>query len=114
MNVFFYKLDCFQTHFLFLIGELSFKIIFDDKRAGKLKNIYSLILGDIKNSILNCVLDNRTSTLISCRLINFQVKGSVDGLPCMLVGNKCDEEAGKREVSTKTGEALQVKISLKS
>ena len=27
----------------------------------------------------------------------------------MLVGNKCDEEAGKREVSEKTGEALQVK-----
>ena len=27
----------------------------------------------------------------------------------MLVGNKCDEEGGTREVSTKTGEALQVK-----
>ena len=29
-------------------------------------------------------------------------------MPVMLVGNKCDEEAGKREVNTKTGEALQV------
>ncbi len=28
----------------------------------------------------------------------------------MLVGNKCDEESGKREVSAKTGEALQVII----
>ena len=31
----------------------------------------------------------------------------------MLVGNKCDEEAGKREVSAKTGEALEVKINLR-
>lgn len=36
-----------------------------------------------------------------------EVKGSLDGFPVMLVGNKCDEEAGKREVTTKTGEALQ-------
>ena len=32
----------------------------------------------------------------------------MDGIPVMLVGNKCDEESGKREVSKKTGEALQV------
>ena len=37
-----------------------------------------------------------------------QVKGSLEGFPVMLVGNKCDEEGGAREVSTKTGEALQV------
>ena len=30
----------------------------------------------------------------------------------MLVGNKADEEAGKREVSEKTGQALQVKTVL--
>ena len=40
----------------------------------------------------------------------FQVKGTMDGIPVMLVGNKCDEESGKREVSKKTGEALQVKL----
>ena len=34
----------------------------------------------------------------------------MDGIPVMLVGNKCDEESGKREVSKKTGEALQVKL----
>ena len=28
----------------------------------------------------------------------------------LLVGNKCDEEAGKRQVSTKTGEALEVQF----
>ena len=28
----------------------------------------------------------------------------------MLVGNKSDEESGKREVSEKTGQALQVRI----
>ena len=39
-----------------------------------------------------------------------QVKGTMDGIPVMLVGNKCDEESGKREVSKKTGEALQVKL----
>lgn len=36
-----------------------------------------------------------------------EVKGELSKYPVMLVGNKCDEEAGKREVSTKTGEALQ-------
>ncbi len=36
----------------------------------------------------------------------------MDGIPVMLVGNKCDEESGKREVSKKTGEALQVKLSI--
>ena len=38
----------------------------------------------------------------------------MDGIPVMLVGNKCDEESGKREVSKKTGEALQVIDWLKS
>jgi hypothetical protein len=32
----------------------------------------------------------------------------MEGIPVMLVGNKSDEESGKREVSKKTGEALQV------
>ena len=36
------------------------------------------------------------------------VKGGLESFPMVLVGNKCDEESGKREVSTKTGEALQV------
>jgi len=36
-----------------------------------------------------------------------EVKGGLEGFPLMLVGNKCDEESGKREVSAKTGEALQ-------
>jgi len=36
------------------------------------------------------------------------VKGSMDGIPVMLVGNKSDEDCGKREVGRKTGEALQV------
>jgi len=36
-----------------------------------------------------------------------EVKGGLAGFPLILVGNKCDEEGGKREVSTKTGEALQ-------
>jgi small GTP-binding protein len=36
-----------------------------------------------------------------------QVKKGLDGFPLLLVGNKCDEESGKREVSEKTGEALQ-------
>jgi len=36
----------------------------------------------------------------------------MDGIPVMLVGNKCDEESGKREVGKKTGEALQVKPDL--
>ena len=40
-------------------------------------------------------------------LIN-EVKGSLEGFPVLLVGNKCDEESGKRQVSTKTGEALEV------
>lgn len=35
------------------------------------------------------------------------VKGVLDGIPIMLVGNKCDEEPSKREVNKKTGEALQ-------
>jgi len=39
-------------------------------------------------------------------LIN-EVKGSLEGWPVLLVGNKCDEESGKRQVSTKTGEALE-------
>ena len=34
----------------------------------------------------------------------------MEGFPMLLVGNKCDEESGKREVSAKTGEALEVKI----
>merc|ERR1711936_505267 len=38
-------------------------------------------------------------------LIN-EVKGTLEGFPVLLVGNKCDEESGKRQVSTKTGEAL--------
>ena len=37
-----------------------------------------------------------------------KVKGSLEGFPVLLVGNKCDEESGKRQVSTKTGEALEV------
>ena len=41
-------------------------------------------------------------------LIN-EVKGSLEGWPVLLVGNKCDEESGKRQVSTKTGEALEVR-----
>ena len=36
-----------------------------------------------------------------------QVKGTLEGFPLMLVGNKCDDDA-KREVNKKTGEALQV------
>merc|ERR1712203_320501 len=36
-----------------------------------------------------------------------EVKGSMEGFPLLLVGNKCDEEAGKRQVSAKTGEALE-------
>jgi len=36
-----------------------------------------------------------------------EVKGSLEGFPMMLVGNKSDEESGKREVSVKTGEALE-------
>ena len=43
------------------------------------------------------------------RLIFSQVKGDLSGIPVMLVGNKCDEESGKREVGEKTGSALQVK-----
>ena len=35
------------------------------------------------------------------------MKGGLEGFPLILVGNKCDEDS-KREVSTKTGEALQV------
>ena len=38
----------------------------------------------------------------------FQVKGDLSGIPVMLVGNKMDEESGAREVSEKTGQALQV------
>ena len=37
----------------------------------------------------------------------FQVKGTLEGFPLMLVGNKCDDDS-KREVNKKTGEALQV------
>ena len=43
-------------------------------------------------------------------LLCVQVKGKMEGFPMLLVGNKCDEESGKREVSAKTGEALEVKI----
>jgi hypothetical protein len=39
-----------------------------------------------------------------------QVKGSLEGFPLILVGNKCDEESGARQVTSKTGEALQVSI----
>ena len=35
------------------------------------------------------------------------MKGTLEGFPLMLVGNKCDDET-KREVNKKTGEALQV------
>jgi DIRAS family GTP-binding Ras-like protein 2 len=35
------------------------------------------------------------------------VKGDLSGIPVMLVGNKCDEETGNRQVNKKTGEALQ-------
>ena len=35
----------------------------------------------------------------------------MDGIPVMLVGNKCDEDSGKREVGKKTGEALQVLLN---
>ena len=41
-----------------------------------------------------------------------EVKGNLDGIPMMLVGNKCDEDASKREVNQKTGEALQVCINV--
>ena len=40
------------------------------------------------------------------------MKGSLEGFPVLLVGNKCDEESGKRQVSTKTGEALEVIFSV--
>jgi len=36
-----------------------------------------------------------------------EVKGTMEGFPMLLVGNKCDEESGKRQVSAKTGEALE-------
>lgn len=39
-------------------------------------------------------------------LVN-EVKGDLSGIPVMLVGNKMDEESGTREVSEKTGQALQ-------
>ena len=42
-------------------------------------------------------------------LLCIQVKGTMEGFPLLLVGNKCDEESGKRQVSAKTGEALEVK-----
>ena len=41
-----------------------------------------------------------------------QVKGDLTNIPVMLVGNKCDEESGAREVGEKTGQALQVKSRL--
>ena len=37
-----------------------------------------------------------------------QVKGRQADIPMVLVGNKCDEEAGPREVASTTGETLQV------
>merc|ERR1712110_600553 len=39
-------------------------------------------------------------------LIN-EIKGSKADIPIVLVGNKCDEEAGPREVPSTTGETLQ-------
>ena len=38
-----------------------------------------------------------------------EVKGNLEDIPLVLVGNKNDEEAGAREVTHKTGETLQVK-----
>ena len=38
-----------------------------------------------------------------------QVKGSLDGLPIMLAGNKSEEGGARREVAYRTGEALQVR-----
>ena len=38
-----------------------------------------------------------------------EVKGNLEGIPLVLVGNKNDEEAGPREVPYKTGETLQVR-----
>ena len=38
-----------------------------------------------------------------------QVKGRQADIPMVLVGNKCDEEAGPREVASTTGETLQVR-----
>ena len=38
-----------------------------------------------------------------------KVKGSLDGLPIMLAGNKSEEGGARREVPYRTGEALQVK-----
>ena len=38
-----------------------------------------------------------------------EVKGNLEDIPLVLVGNKNDEEAGAREVPYKTGETLQVK-----
>ena len=38
-----------------------------------------------------------------------QVKGDLSGIPVMLVGNKSDEESGKREVAANTGSALEVR-----
>ena len=52
-------------------------------------------------------------TFVYCTTLYFaatQVKGSLDGIPVMLVGNKSDEESGKRDVNQKTGEALQVRV----
>ena len=40
-------------------------------------------------------------------LIN-EIKGTMADVPLVLVGNKNDEDAGPREVSTATGETLQV------
>ena len=37
-----------------------------------------------------------------------EVKGNLEDIPLVLVGNKNDEEAGAREVPYKTGETLQV------
>ena len=37
-----------------------------------------------------------------------KIKGSKADIPIVLVGNKCDEEAGPREVPSTTGETLQV------
>ena len=37
------------------------------------------------------------------------MKGSLDGLPIMLAGNKSEEGGARREVAYRTGEALQVR-----
>ena len=45
------------------------------------------------------------------RLAPKQVKGSLEGVPIMLAGNKSEEGGARREVPYRTGEALQVNRS---